>query len=231
MRAKDVMSQDVQTIAATATIAEAARILINAQVNAMPVQDAGGALVGVVSEADLIRALDDGSALQHGVSGPAAGSAALSRSRQRLVQDVMTRDVVTAGADSELPAVAALMLDHRLKRLPVLRGTEIIGIIRRSDLLKALLSTVETDQPARSTADLETPEDDLLRRRVEGALARAFSAPWHPEVVALNGAVHLWGRAPNHDLLEGYRTAAANVAGVRSVTMHMHVASGRGMRQ
>ncbi len=232
MRAKDLMSRDVQTIAATATIAEAARTLINAQVNAMPVEDAAGTLVGIVSEADLIRALEaaGGTALQQGVSGKDGNSTAVDVSQRRLVQDVMTRNVIAADAESDLASVTAMMLEHRLKRLPVLRGTEIVGIIRRSDLLKALLSTGEAGPATRSSADLETPEDDQLRRRVEGALADSFSAPWQPEVVALNGTVHLWGRAPSHDLLERYQTAAANVPGVRSVTMHMHVASVRGVR-
>ena len=233
MRARDVMSQDIQTIAATATIAEAARILINAQINAMPVEDANGALVGVVSEADLIRALQaaGASALEQGVAGNLAASLAVHVSQRRLVQEVMTRNVITADANSDLASVAALMLEHRLKRLPVLRGKEIVGVIRRSDLLKALLSTVEAGQAVRSSADFETPEDDQLRRRVEGALAEGVSAPWRPEVVALNGAVHLWGRAASHDLLERYQATTAGVPGVRSVTMHMHVAPVGGARR
>lgn len=219
MLAKDVMSQDVTTIAATAPIAEAARILINAQVPTLPVKDAGGGVIGILSEADLIRVL--------------GASTSTVSSRDLTVQDVMTKEVVTADEGSSLPEIAKLMLDRRLRRIPILRDGRLVGVLRRSDLLKAMIST-DTPSPEQSgqgrsaAIDLEMPADDELRRRVEAALAGdAFSSPWPPDVVALNGTIHVWGRALNHRMLESYREAATRVQGVKSVTMHMHVLGGR----
>lgn len=129
MQAKDVMSDGVMSIGADATVLEAIGLFVKTRVSAMPVLDANGFMVGIVSEADLI-----------GSAGFEAAGAAEARSRP--VVDIMTKDVVTADETASLAEVAGLMLTHRVKRLPILRGRSVVGIVSRVDLLKGLIAGV-----------------------------------------------------------------------------------------
>jgi CBS domain-containing protein len=229
MLAKDVMSRDVTTIAPSASLADAARALVNSQATSLPVRDGDGRLMGILSEADVLRAFDRGLRTLRRNDAGDDGAAASAASQPRLVQDVMTRDVVAVEEDSGLWSVATLMLDKRLKRVPVVRGGEVVGVIRRTDLLKALLTSAAAapSDPGRSRPAVEqgSSGDEELRSRVEAALSGGlFSSPWQPDVVAVQGVVHLWGRAPTRDHIARFQETAAAVPGVRSVTMHMHVA-------
>ena len=127
MQAKDVMSGGVMSIAADATVLEAVELFVKARVSAMPVLDAAGFMLGIVSEADLIRA-----------AGLDAAPSAEARSRP--VVDIMTKKVVTADETASLAEIAALMLKHGVKRLPILSGKSVVGIVSRVDLLKGMIA-------------------------------------------------------------------------------------------
>ena len=145
MRAKDVMSMEVVTIDAKATLLEAVTLLINSQESALPVLDDGDLLVGIVSEFDLIRHVmgSDAGKLANFQSQLEKGGDlddAYSHALKARVTTIMTAPVITAQEDSELQAVADLILAHQVQRIPILRGTSLVGIVRRGDLMKALLS-------------------------------------------------------------------------------------------
>ncbi len=140
MQAKDVMSDGVMSIGADATVLEAIGLFVKTRVSAMPVLDDTGFMVGIVSEADLI-----------GAGGFDAATAAEAGARP--VVDIMTKDVVTADETASLAEVAGLMLKHRVKRLPILRGGSVVGIVSRVDLLKGLVAGVTpVDTPRKSRA-------------------------------------------------------------------------------
>jgi CBS domain-containing protein len=107
MRAKDVMSDGVLSVDAEASVLEAAMLLVNCRVSAMPVVDAAGIMVGIVSEADLMADAKD-------------YLAARDSRPTRKVADVMTRDVVTASEDTPIAEVAGLMKERNIKRIPIL---------------------------------------------------------------------------------------------------------------
>jgi len=230
MIAKDVMSDGVMSVAADATVLEAAKVLVNAEVSAMPVVDARGVMIGIVSEADLIdrgaaRDSSEQTGLLHQFADDMASAGAFVRANARLVTDVMTRHVVSVEEDTTLGDIAELMLDNGIKCVPVRRGHSVVGMVSRIDLVRALISqrTAAATTPAPATA-LTEPTDDRLRRDVESAVrGRSWSLARRTDVVVQDGVAHLWGVVPSDMVLKAYSIAAENVPGVKSVQSHMHV--------
>jgi CBS domain-containing protein len=225
MRAKDVMSTEFATIDATATLLEAVILLINSQESALPVLDDGGSLVGIVSEFDLIRHVmgsDAGKLASFQSQLEKAGDLddAYSHALKARVTTIMTAAVISAQEDSELQAVADLILAHQVQRIPILRGRSMVGIVRRGDLMKALLSRPGAGAPAGTASSAVA--DDQLRRAVVTAI-RKVGVPVGGgfDVVARNGVVHLWGEVHDEEHHRLCRAAAANVPGVKDISTHM----------
>jgi CBS domain-containing protein len=212
MEAKDVMSDGVISVNAGVTVLEAARLLVNAGVSAMPVIDDKGMMVGILSEADLIR----------GIAAQPDPAKAMAEAKSRRVAEVMTKDVATAGEDTSLSDIAALMLSRKIKRVPVLRDGAVVGIVSRIDLLQALVSLgagMYVPKPAAART-----ADDNLRSPVMAALQRQdWARVGRSDVVISHGVVHLWGVVASDALRSAYVEAVRKVPGVTSVENHMHV--------
>lgn len=147
MLAKDIMSKDVLSISSDATLLQAADLLIKTGVSAMPVVDQSDNMVGLVSEADLVRAMEtaaDGSFLKQVGAGalPEETTAAV---KARRVAEVMTREVVLADIDATLSDIASLMLKRGVKRIPVVQDGAVVGIVSRVNLLRALMTGDRSD--------------------------------------------------------------------------------------
>lgn len=127
------MSRPVITVSPGDSIKEAARLLVTYAVSALPVVDAQGDVVGIVSEADLLpmEARPDPRA-QATPLKPTAGTGPHS------VADVMTSRVVTVPAVSEVWQAARTMIESGVKRLPVMSGRRLVGIVSRRDLVKVI---------------------------------------------------------------------------------------------
>ena len=212
MRAKDVMSMEVVTIDAKATLLEAVTLLINSQESALPVIDDSDSLVGIVSEFDLIRHVmgSDAGKLASFQSQLEKGGDlddAYSHALKARVTTIMTAPVITAQEDSELQAIADLVLAHQVQRIPILRGKSMVGIVRRADLMKALLSRPSAGAPAATASS--------AIRKVGVSVGGGF------DVVARNGVVHLWGEVHDEDHHRLCRAAVANVPGVKDISSHM----------
>lgn len=208
MQASDVMSDRVLSVSAKASVREAAELLVNCQVSAMPVVDDAGIMIGVVSEADLMGDAEDYVEATEG-------------KRSRTVADVMTKDVVTASKETPLSQMASLMKARNIKRVPILDNGMVVGIASRVDILRGLISLGSADK-----APPAIRRDDELRRAVYAACqGRSWSLAKQMDVVVNNGVAHLWGVAPNVLVRQAYRAAAGNVPGIKTVEVHMHVAA------
>ncbi len=220
MLAKDVMSQEIVCIDVKESVFDAAELLLSARVSAAPVTDDKGALVGIVSEADLIRRAEIGTAgkktwLGRLLDSEASSARAFVAAQTRRVADVMTKDVVTAGEDTTLGDLVDLMEKHDIKRIPIVRGAIVVGVVSRADLLRALLSR-EPDRPVLQ------PTDRALRENVVDALEnRRWTSRWPISVYANDGVVHLWGFVEGKEVRDAYRVAAESVPGVRRVKNHL----------
>jgi CBS domain-containing protein len=220
MQANDVMTEDVICLDSKSSIFDAAELLISAGISAVPVVDDKGAVLGIVSEADLMRRPEIGTAprkswLSHLVASDAASAREFVEAHSRQVSEVMTRKVVTASEDTRLGDLAELMEKHGVKRIPIMRKDALVGIVSRADLLRALLSH-ESDGSG------VQPSDKALRRAVLAALdKRDWKSRWPTNVFASDGVVHLWGFVEDESVLKAYRVAAENVPGVRRVKNHL----------
>ncbi|MBL6614169.1 MAG: CBS domain-containing protein [Reyranella sp.] len=221
MRAKDVMTRDVVCIGIKESIFDAAEVLLGAGVSAAPVVDGKGLVIGIVSEADLLRRAEIGTAparkswLARLLASDAAAAHEFVSAHTRKVSDVMTRTVVTTSEDAMLADVVDLMEQHNVKRIPVVRDGKLLGIVSRSDILEALLSR-EPEGPAVQPSDQET------RRAVVEALEKQpWATRWPTNVFANDGVVHLWGFVDDDEVRKAYRVAAENVPGVRKVKSHL----------
>jgi CBS domain-containing protein len=148
MRVREAMTSPAVTVGPEATLKEAAQLLAGHRISALPVVDAGGRPVGIVSEADLVALEAGADPRLHLI--PAAVSAAGARR----VADVMSAPVVTVDADADIGLAAERMLEAGVKRLPVVEREKLVGILSRHDLIKLLAGS-----------------DDLIRSQVESALA------------------------------------------------------------
>jgi CBS domain-containing protein len=219
MRALDVMQRNPITVTPEMPIEDAVRRMISHGISGLPVIDATGAVVGILSEGDLLRRVELGTEAKvpTWVRWLAEGRAAhaYARSHARKVGEVMTAPVVSVTPETDLAEVAALMESRRIKRLPVLQDGRLIGIITRLDLVRALeqlLPRVDT-QPV---ADAE------LRRRLLASLAEKSWAPRTSfDVKVEDGVVELLGAVTDERQRLALRVLAENTAGVRRVVDHL----------
>jgi CBS domain-containing protein len=218
--AKDVMSENVICINVKESVFDAAELLLGAGVSAVPVVNDKGAVVGIVSEADLIRRAEIETAprkswLARLMNSDVSAARDFVAAHTRRVSDVMTREVVTANESTTLRELVELMERHAIKRIPIVRDQVLVGIVSRADLLRALLSR-EPDNPVLQ------PTDKALRQAVVETLEhRPWTSRWPTNVFATDGVVHLWGFVDDEEVRKAYRVAAENVPGVRRVKDHL----------
>ena len=229
MRAKDVMSDGVVSLSDNATVYEAAELLVSTGVSAMPVLDRNGFMIGIVSEADLVRRTEvgasPGSWLHRQLADDIAAAAEFVQAHSRRVVDVMAKNVITADEGATLSEVAELMLTHHVKRVPILRGRLVVGMVSRVDLLRALLSrqpSGDVPQP-KVDAALQSSDEQLCSAVTAAVQGQGWSLARRSDVVVASGVVHLWGVVPNDTVLQAYRVAAASIPGVKGVEVHMHI--------
>lgn len=147
MKAKDIMVTEVITIKQHATIEEIARVLIDNKISGVPVVDEAGHLMGMVTEGDLLHK-ETNPRLPHAVNilgaiiyynGVEQYNEDFKKMMASQALNIMTDKVITVTAEQEVEGIVKLMLEHGIKRVPVMEGERIIGIISRADIVKCLL--------------------------------------------------------------------------------------------
>jgi CBS domain-containing protein len=214
-QAKDVMTTNVVTVRPDTTVMEIARTLLDRHISAVPVLDDNGRLVGIVSEGDLMRRPETGTDRRSSwwlafLTLGADDNRRFVKTHGRHARDVMTRDVLTIDEESTLENVADILESRHIKRLPVTRNGQLVGIVSRADLLRGLASAKIEAAPS--------VDDRVLREKVEAAIRQkaGFDAAFVGLTVS-NGVVGLWGGAMTQAAKDAARVAAENVAGVRKV--------------
>ena len=224
MRAMDIMTTDVISVDPNTTVQGLATLLAERGISGAPVVDASGRLVGVVSEGDLLHRAEIGTARRHRVRRRSwwldhfASDLARDyvKSHGRTVNDIMTRDVVTVPEDADLADVAALLETRRVKRVPVMRGGKVVGIISRANIVRAVGATKGAPVGAGEN------DDRSIRARLLGELGREeWAKVWPEDVIVRDGVVHFWlSDDEPHEKREALRVAAETIAGVRGVEEH-----------
>jgi CBS domain-containing protein len=222
MKAADVMTTRVITVAADRPVNEIAKLLLEHRISAVPVVDADERLLGIVSEGDLMRREDAGTEPRRSwwlrtFTTSVEAAEDFTKTHGRLAREVMTRRVVTVAEDTSLAEVARLLERHGIKRVPVVRNGRVVGVVSRANLLQGLVAA-----PAPTAA--ATVDDATLRARLLATLDRQ---PWHAtlqaNIVVSGGIVHLWGLVPTEQQREALRVLAENIEGVRAIEDHLRV--------
>ena len=189
MRAHQIMTRQVITATVDTPIAEAARTLLAHHISGMPVVDATGKLVGVVSQGDFMRRAEIGTQRKRSrwlklLLGPGRAASDFVHERGRKVGEVMNDRPVTVSEDATLEEVTSTMEKNDIKRVPVMRGDRLVGIVTRTNLVQAVLDL------AREVPD-PTADDDHIRDRIHAAIEKHDWKPSGFAVVVRNGIVHL----------------------------------------
>ncbi len=217
MNAADVMTANVVTIQADEHVINVARLLLDRRISAVPVVDADGKLLGIVSEGDLLRRVENDTERKrdgwNGLFASRPGLAAeYAKSHARRAGDVMTRNVVTVAGDVPLSRIADLFEKHNIKRVPVVRDGRVVGIVSRADLLRALVQQANDATASEPVSDAELAERltaELRTQKWASSAAAQFEVK--NGIVVLNGAV--FSDAQRTAL----RIAAESIPGVRGV--------------
>jgi CBS domain-containing protein len=219
MRAHQIMARSVVTVTPETTIADAANVMLQRHISGLPVIDANGKLVGIVSEGDFIRRSEIGTGRRRGrwlrfILGPGKSASDFVHEHGRKVSEVMTKSPLTITEDASLAEIVELMEKHHIKRLPVMRGDKVVGIVSRANLLQAVASL------ARDVPD-PTADDDHIRGRIIDALEKNDWCPFGLNVVVRDGVVHLSGVITEERARQAAVVAAENVEGVKEVHDHL----------
>jgi len=219
MRAHQIMTRDVITVTPHTTIEEAAKIMLETHISGLPVMDDAGKLVGIVSESDFLRRSEIGTGRKRPAwlrffLGPGKAASEFVHERGRKVEDVMTQDPITVGEETPLEDLVRLMEKNDIKRLPVMSGRTLKGIVTRSNLLQAVASMAhEIPDP--------TADDDHIRNRITRAVNGTDWRPIGFEVTVRNGIAHLHGIITTDEARQATIVAAENTAGVKKVHDHL----------
>jgi CBS domain-containing protein len=219
MRAHQIMTRQVITVGPDTTIVEAAGLMLQNHVSGLPVLGAGGKLIGIVSEGDFIRRAEIGTQRKRSpwlrfLLGPGGAATDFVHERGRKVGEVMTPEPFTVTEDAQLEDIVELMEKNHVKRLPVMRGDRMVGIVSRSNLLQAVAGL------ARDVPD-PTADDDHIRDRIIAAIEKNDWMPFGLNVIVRNGVVHLNGVITEERARKAAIVAAETVAGVKEVHDHL----------
>lgn len=221
MRVHQIMTPQVITVGAETNIAEAIDLMLRHHISGLPVVDAAGKLIGIVSQGDFIRRAETGTQHRRArwlsfLAGSDRVAADFVHEHGRKVGDIMTPNPRTVSEGTPLDEVVRIMESKSIKRLPVMRGDQMVGILTRADFLPVVADLAHS-VPGPSA------NDDHVRSEVTAALRRA---PWRPcplNVTVRDGIVSLSGVVKNERARKAAIVAAENVAGVRKVHDYLSV--------
>lgn len=221
MKTADIMVNNVVSVGPDTPVREIASLMIDRRISGVPVVDAERRVLGIVSEGDLIRRPE--------IETERAPSAWLSlfvsadaRARDFVkthglkARDVMAQPAVCVSPDAPLAEVVRLLERHRIKRLPVVENGKLVGVVTRTDLLRALLAR-------QALPETEVPRaDGEIRKRIMAALE---SADWGGSLIVnvqvVQGVAHVWGAVDSDDQRRALRVALESVPGVTAVEAHL----------
>jgi len=221
MRARDVMTTSVISASPEMSVQETAKLLVEHSISAVPVIDADGKLIGIVSEGDLVHRVEIGTHARRRswwlelLASSRELASEYVKEHAQTVKDLMTVDVVTVAEDTPLSEVAELLERHRIKRVPVVDNGKVAGLVSRADLVRALASETNDKRKSVAHADVE------IREAILNAMSGQRWALTRGQIIVRNGKVHLWGVIFSEEERKAVCVAAQTVPGVKQVISHL----------
>jgi len=220
MNAQDVMVSPVITVGENATVQEVAKLLIDQRVSAVPVVNAAGKLVGIVTESDLMRRAEIGTERHYSwwlslLADARTLAADYVKSHAVSVKDVMTRNVKTAAPETPLHEIAQLFEQNQIKRVPIVnKNGELVGILSRANIIQAVASV-------RPPLEISLPDAAIRRRLLDELRKQSWTQAHKLNVVVNGGVVELWGSVENEQERDAIKVAAKAIPGVNAVNDHL----------
>lgn len=217
MNVAEIMTQPVITVTPETTIAEAARLLLQHRISGLPVVEPSGAVVGIVTEGDLLRRAETGTERRRArwlefLITPGRLAQDYAHTHARKVGEVMSHDVVAVAPQEPVEEVVRQMERRHIKRLPVIEAGRLVGIVSRANLVRALVHNLTRPETRTAGSDSE------IREQILAEVARQ---PWGPrasvDVRVENGIVELYGSIIDDRERTALQVVAENVAGVKAV--------------
>jgi CBS domain-containing protein len=217
MQARDVMTAPVVTVRPDTRVEEIAQLLLERRISGVPVVDDRGALVGIVTEGDLMRRPEIGTERHRGwwlrfFGDERARAEEYARAHGSRAEQVMTRNVVSVSDETSVAEIARLLEEHHIKRVPVIRDGRVVGIVSRANLLHGLAAQHDPTPPARPMDDRSIREAALQALERDG-----WTAHSRLNLIVRNGVVELWGLVDSDEARRAIRVAVENVPGVTAV--------------
>jgi CBS domain-containing protein len=215
------MTPNVITIAPGLGVEEIAQLLLSCNISGVPVVDAEDRLIGLVSEGDLLRRLEDGTERRRSwwlnlLTGPEERAREFVKTHGRRAEDVMTREVMTVTADTPVGEIAQILERRRIKRVPVVEDGKIVGIVSRANLLHGLATHKDR------ISITPSPDDRAIREQVQALVAKeAWISHGSLNVLVADGTVELWGWVDSEDERKALLIAVGELDGVKDVVDHL----------
>ena len=219
MKTSEIMTSAVITVTPATPIAEAARLMLQHRISGLPVVD-GKEVVGMITEGDLLRRAETGSAAHRPMwlellLGPGRLADEYTHAHARRVGEAMTGDVVSVGPQADVAEIVQLMSKRRIKRVPVIDNGQLVGIVSRANLVRALVKAL-VKKPARPVGD------DAIWKGILDAIA---AEPWGPrfatDIKVKGGFVDIYGTITDERERTALHVLAENVPGVKGVRDHL----------
>ena len=174
------MTSPVVSVEPNATVLEAIRIMLQRRISGLPVIDRAGRLVGILSEGDFLRRVETGTQRRRPrwlefLIGPGRLADEYTRTRGRKVNEIMTPNPRAVSEDASVEEIVKLMEKHQIKRVPVLRGQEVVGIVTRANLSHAIANVARE-------ARLRVDSDDAVIRTL--LLTELWKEKWAPTLTS-----------------------------------------------
>ncbi|MDX1432045.1 MAG: CBS domain-containing protein [Gammaproteobacteria bacterium] len=221
MKAQDIMTGNVVSVLPETRVRDVAALMIEKHISGLPVCNKNGALVGIISEGDLLRRPEIGTEKHRPrwlsfFTSAEEQAREFSKSHALHAGDIMSKEVFSVSEDAPLDDVVGLMEKHNIKRVPVTSQGKLVGIVSRVDIVRALARREEQimSPPPETDAEIRATMNDVLKHE-EWAQSAVVN------VIVSDGVVHLWGVIDSKEQRQALRVAAENIPGVKSIEEHL----------
>ena len=226
MQARDVMTERVIAVTLDTPVTDVARLLLEKGISGVPVEDAEGHLVGMISEADLMHRVELGP--QKLPQKPerwwitmseAELAEAYKKTRGLTAREVMHEGIHSVPPDADLVDVVEAMERHAVKRMLVLEDGKLRGIVTRSNLLRGFLA-------GRAAAETSQSDWAVRKKIMEELRDQAWTTVASNNVMVTKGVVSLWGSVSSVEQRNALRAAVEAIPGVKRVEDHTALIAG-----
>ena len=149
MKAKEIMVKEVVTVRPDDSVTDVIRLFLEKGITSAVVADEEGRIKGIITDGDILAVvrrrrpvvMDVFSFLWvAGDEGDLASKTEMLKTKK--VKELMTKQVVTVAEDADIPEIAQLMVENGIKQIPVVRDNQVVGLVRRHDVVKAVAQSM-----------------------------------------------------------------------------------------